>query len=53
MPFKNFKQQQAMFINAPKVASKWAAKYGTLDKNNRPSKNKWEIIAGTRRKVKK
>jgi len=32
MPFKSYKQQQYMFIHHPKIAKKWAKKYGTLKK---------------------
>ena len=28
MPFKSKKQQKWMFINKPKLAKKWAKKYG-------------------------
>ena len=32
MPFKSYKQQQYMFIHHPKIAKKWAKKYGTIKK---------------------
>jgi len=33
MPFKSYKQQQYMFIHHPKIAKRWAKKYGTLKKS--------------------
>jgi len=30
MPFKSEKQQKYMFMKHPKIAKKWAKKYGTV-----------------------
>ena len=30
MPFKSLKQQRYLFMKHPKLAKKWAKKYGTL-----------------------
>lgn len=30
MPFKSLKQQKYLFMKHPKIAKKWASKYGTL-----------------------
>lgn len=42
MPFKSFKQQAFMFAKHPKIAKKWADKYGALDKpgNYKPGRKK-------------
>jgi len=33
MPFKSTKQQRYMFAKHPKIAEKWAKKYGTIKKS--------------------
>ena len=38
MPFKSYKQQQYMFIHHPKIAKKWAEKYGTITKSSKLKK---------------
>ena len=37
MPFRSVKQRKFLFANHPKIAKKWAAKYGT---RIRPKKGK-------------
>lgn len=32
MPFKSYAQQKLMFAKHPKIAKRWAKKYGTLKK---------------------
>ena len=32
MPFKSYKQQAYLFAKKPKIAKKWAKKYGTKKK---------------------
>jgi hypothetical protein len=39
-----------MYINKPALAKEWTRKYGSFS-GKKKAKNKWEIIAGTRRKV--
>jgi len=42
MPFKSYRQQRYMFLRHPKIAKRWAKKYGTLKKpkNYRPRRKK-------------
>jgi len=35
MPFKSLKQQRYLFMKKPKLARKWAKKYGTIKKQRR------------------
>lgn len=35
MPFKSIKQRKYMFVRMPKLAKKWAKKYGTKIKKTR------------------
>jgi len=32
MPFRSYRQQAYMFMHHPKIAERWAHKYGTLKK---------------------
>jgi len=40
MPFKSLKQQKFLFMKKPKLARKWAKKYGTIKKRKRSRKMK-------------
>lgn len=35
MPFKSYKQQKYLFWKEPKIAKRWANKYGALKKPKR------------------
>jgi len=38
MPFKSVKQRKYMFAKHPKIAKKWAKKYGTKVRKSRKKK---------------
>lgn len=40
MPFRSAKQRRFMFANHPKVAKRWAKKYGTKPRPKRRRKRK-------------
>lgn len=42
MPFRSYRQQKYMFAKHPKIAKRWADKYGTKRKprNYRPGRKK-------------
>lgn len=47
-PFVSAKQQHYMFWKHPKIAKKWAKKYGTLEKSKRSAKINKRIKKATK-----
>ena len=41
MPFKSLKQKAYMFANLPKIAKKWAKKYGTKVSKKKGGRKKY------------
>jgi len=40
MPFKNLKQQRYLFMHEPKLAKRWAKKYGTFKRKKKRKKKR-------------